>query len=226
MRFIVFDECLIGEGMHHYLKNEVEMLLEFIETVNRMRGAIGEKEVMVFCISNKTSFVNPHFAYWHILPFEGRWKWAPGKKGLVLVENYKNRAFSDAKRKTKMGRLVDGTDYGAYLIDNEAWFDDDAFISTKIPVGAKAIHNLKYHGDVYGVWWTQGIGIHISRKYDPQVKTWAVEEDHEEGMNLIARRGVANQIMEYYTIGACTFEDAEIKGMAVDIMQRYAGLKR
>ena len=79
----VFDEFIETKKGRNYLQNEVEMFLDLIETVNRLR--IDRPEVRVYLLANKVTFVNPYFTYFNIKPFTGRFK--KYKNGLIVVEN-------------------------------------------------------------------------------------------------------------------------------------------
>ena len=58
---IVFDEFIIDKGAYHYLPNEVEKMLDIIETIGRLR------DVRVFFLGNSITFSNPYFNYFDIL---------------------------------------------------------------------------------------------------------------------------------------------------------------
>ena len=225
---IVFDEALLGPGVHHYLNNEVEIMLELIETVNRTRGFEGKREVRVFCLANKTTMVNPHFAYWGITDMSKRYTWAPGKKGLVLVENYDNESFKEKKRETKMGKLIAGTDYGNYSIENEVWFDDDSFIDTP-PAGfrRKCMENIAIGGKLYGLWTCDNGYWYMMHKTDVSRPTLTCSEgDHKEGTFYMGSMGVASYMKSRYELGGLFFEDVQIKSAAIEIMQRFGSLRR
>lgn len=226
---IIFDEALLGPGVHHYLPDEVSILLELIETINRLRtGEDGRKEVRVFCLANKVSYVNPHFAFWHICETPQRFTWAPGKKGLVLVENYKNELFAETKRKTRMGQLIDGTDYGAYSIDNEAWFDDDAFIEPR-PPKVECMFNIRIMNRMLGAWMLKDDPrVWFSAKTDPTKTTYAgSKEDHgKDTMLLSTSSTVPKALKKLYETGELRFEDTAVKALVIDVMQRYATLKK
>ena len=221
---IIFDEALLAKGAHRYLKDEVETLLELIETVNRMRGAKGLPEVRTVCIGNKTSFMNPHFEYWGILPFAERFRWAPGKKGLVLVENYNNEEFKELKRATRMGRLVDGTRYGDYSIDNQAWYDDDAFIEAK-PSNAVCQYILRYKGHDIGVWTTTEM-VFMSRRCP--VGTWIIacsRDDVSSETRDTMYPTLARTLVSVFQRGDMRFEDAVVKGVSFEVMQKWGSMK-
>lgn len=220
---IVFDECFLKpHGSHRYLNDEVEMFLELMETVNRLR-LDGRREVRAVLIGNKTSYLNPWFAYYGIKPFDGRFRWAPGKKGLVLVENYTNAKFSEIKRHTKFGRLIDGTKYGDYVIENEAWFDDgDAFI-TKKPNKCQPILTITYHGKRYGVW-SDSETVYIGESFVSNVNLAGSIDDMTEEIQISFV--TLRKLKSNYENGSLRFRDVNTKFEILDMLQRYASLKR
>lgn len=220
---MIFDECFLKpHGSHHYLTDEVECFLELMETVNRLR-LDGRKEVRAVLLGNKTSYLNPWYAYYGIKPFTGRFAWAPGKKGLVLVENYTNGEFADLKKETRFGRLIDGTRYGDYAIENEAWYDDgDSFICKK-PKNANPVLVMVYHGKRYTLW-HNGDEYYIG-EYARVDRTCALTtDDMSDGVRYSDR--TLKALRTIYEGGRLWFRDANVKFEILDALQHYASLKR
>ena len=65
VKTIIFDEFIIEEGQKkYYLKNEVFIFLNLIETISRLR------DVRVFMLANSASSTNPYFLYFDLtLPY-------------------------------------------------------------------------------------------------------------------------------------------------------------
>ena len=202
-----------------YLKNEVERFLELYSTVNRLRtGEDGRKEVRVVMIANKVSFVNPYFTYWNILPFTKRFK--TFKNGLLVVENYDNVLFKETMKQTKFGQLVEGTRYGNYAIDNEAWVDDSAFLVNKIPPSAGYKCVIRYRDIKMGLYFN-GISVYIMRqcldsgmKYAPQF------ECKDDEMPLIPSRYPMKLIKDSFNLGFLFFEDNVLKDTIYTLIQQ------
>ena len=71
VKTIVFDEYMLdNSGTYRYLKNEVTMMLDFIETIGRLR------DIQVIFLGNNTSFYgNPYTAYFDLeLPYNSEFK--------------------------------------------------------------------------------------------------------------------------------------------------------
>lgn len=141
---IVFDEFLIDKGSLRYIKCEVELMLEFIETVFRSR----DDNNRVYFIGNAISIVNPYFTYFKIKPDLEK-EYTMNKD--IVIHLYKNAEFIENKKKTRFGRLIDKTEYGAYAIDNKFLRDNYSFIKER-PKSLSYSFCIVYEGAEYGVW--------------------------------------------------------------------------
>ena len=138
---IMYDEFLIDNATYHYLPDEPEKLLDFIETVGRLR------DIQVFCLGNNISLVNPYFDYFNIsLPYNSDIK--TFKNGLILINYIKNEAYRKVKKESKFGTLIDGTKYGEYAIDNQSLKDNNNFIKKKNPK-SKFFFNIIINSSFY-----------------------------------------------------------------------------
>lgn len=217
---IIFDEFLEEETRTSaYLKDEVNTFLGLYETVNRLR-LMGEKQVRVFFLANKSSFVNPYFSFWHITPFEKRFK--KFKDGLIVVENYLNEDFKKLKNETPFGKLVKGTDFGKFAIDNIAWHDDYAFVKKRSP---KAKHrcNIRYNGTTIGIWLDED-GIYCSFDNNQEAPTFALRYETKENEYLLTKKGYPMEnLMTAYEYNALRFESITIKQYIYELMQSVTG---
>ena len=150
---IIFDEFLLANGTYHYLQDEVIQFLDVIETIARTR------KIRVLLLGNAISVTNPYFDFFKItLPYNSEFK--TFKDGLILVNYIKNEEYRQMKKSTAFGRLIDGTDYGKYAIDNEFLLDNNNFIHKKTP-NAKFNFKLKINNQVYGVWTDYNLRIYV-----------------------------------------------------------------
>lgn len=140
---IFFDEFLIDKGAYHYLPGEVEVFLDLIDTVFR-----GREDVRVFCLANTITQVNPYFNYFHIIPPDGA---GIACKGDVLCEVVADHEYMEQKSKSRFGRLIDGTAYGAYNISAGFRQDDDTFIEKRTGK-CSYLYTLIYKEQQIGVW--------------------------------------------------------------------------
>ena len=107
---IIFDEFLLDTGgTYRYLKHEVTMLLDVIETVGRLR------DIQVLFLGNALSIVNPYFSYFNLdLPYNGEFR--SFKNGSIVVNYIKNLKYREAKKQSKFGKLIEGMDVATKIV--------------------------------------------------------------------------------------------------------------
>ena len=160
VKTIIFDEFIIDKGCYHYLQNEVEQLLDIIETIARLR------DIRVLFLGNAISITNPYFNYFNItLPYNKDIKLF--KDNLILVNYIRNDKYREVKKTTRFGKLVDGTPYGKYAIDNEFLRDSKSFIQKKTP-NCKFYFKVFYKKCYFGIWidYKEQL-MFVSYYYDP-----------------------------------------------------------
>ena len=146
VKWIIFDEYIITKTTYNrYLKNEMTLLLDLIETVGRARS------IRVLLMANSVSFVNPLFSFFDIVPKEGQ-RFSKYKDGLICVEQFTSHVFMEEKKKTPFGRLIEGTNYSKYAIENEVLEDTNDFIKEREGAKYKFLACFKYEDFKIGVW--------------------------------------------------------------------------
>ena len=146
VNWIIFDEYIITKTTYNrYLKNEMTLLLDLIETVGRNRN------IRVLIMANSVSFVNPLFSFFDIIPKEGE-RFTKYKDGLICVEQFTSHEFMEEKKKTPFGRLIEGTNYSKYAIENEVLEDTNDFIKEREGAKYKFLACFKYEDFKIGVW--------------------------------------------------------------------------
>ena len=159
VKYIIFDEFIIENNSQHYIKNEVESFLSFVETVARLRN------IKIFMLGNAASVTNPYFLYFNIsLPYNSDIK--KFKDGLIVLQYMKNLEYREYKKKTAFGKLIEDTDFSKYIIDNE--FNENRnkdFIDKKTGT-SRFTFSFVYNNTTYGVWFDYSIGkIFVSYDY-------------------------------------------------------------
>lgn len=215
---IIFDEFIIDKGNYHYLQNEVIQFLDVIETVARLRN------IRIIMLGNAISITNPYFTFFDLsLPYNTDIKLF--KEGLIAVQYVKNIKYREVKKQTRFGKLIDGTEYGKYAIDNEFLRDSKSFIKKKSK-GSKFYFILVINNKHYGVWsnYTEGI-IYISNDYDPNcpVMFSINPDDHNENTLLIRCRTSPffKSIIEHYRLARLCFENQQIKNNVMNYISKY-----
>ena len=213
---IMYDEFLIDNATYHYLPDEPEKLLDFIETVGRLR------DIQVFCLGNNISLVNPYFDYFNIsLPYNSDIK--TFKNGLILINYIKNEAYRKVKKESKFGTLIDGTKYGEYAIDNQSLKDNNNFIKKKNPK-SKFFFNIIINNHTYGVWMDYNSNeMYISKMYNvnhPVTITFNYK-DHTENTIMLKSKSVFFQnLVKHYMNANLYFDNLQIKSDITTLIHR------
>ena len=207
VKTIIFDEFIIDKGCYHYLQNEVTQLLDIIETIGRLR------DIRVIFLGNAISITNPYFTYFDLsLPYKSDIK--TFKDGLIVVNYIKNEEYRAVKKASRFGKLIEGTEYGKYAIDNEFLRDSKSFISKK-PKTSKFYFILVINGKTYGIWNDYKDGMmYISEDYS---------DDHNEQTLLIRTRTSPffKSIIEHYRLAKLCFENQKVKNNVMNILVKY-----
>lgn len=215
---IVFDEYLLWQGgLYRYLKNEVTMLLDLMETTFRLKNG------RVIMLGNAINvYASPYFAYWNLdLPYGTEFK--SYKDGAILVQYARNDEYRKAKKQSKFGKLIDGTDYGRYAIDNQDLSLNHMFIA-KRPERACFYALLIINGHNIGLWNGRDGYLYLSDKFDPNtVNKFAFDyNDHTESTIFTSARQnpYLNACVESYKHGCIRFESEKVKANAISILNK------
>ena len=218
VKYIIFDEFLIEDGKKYYLPNEVESFLGLIESIARTR------DVKVFLLGNATTRANPYFMYFDITdPYGTDIKTL--KDGLILVQYMKNDKYREFKKQTKFGKLVDGTEYSSYAIDNEFRQDNKTFIMHKTG-NARCNCVLIYKDISMGVWFDYNEGkIFISENITSNTPVFAcTTSDHLPNTMLLTAvkdYTVIKLLIKNYKLGNVYYESLKLKSVFKEIMRLF-----
>lgn len=215
---IIYDEFLINQGTsYRYLSDEVTQFLELIESIGRLR------DLRIFLLGNATTITNPYFAYFDLtLPYGSEFKMF--KNGLICVNYIKNPEYRKAKRESRFGKLIDGTDYGDYAIDNKFLFDNDSFIAKKTPI-SKFWAVLIIDGVTIGIWRDFKTGsIYLSSQYDPNtaLKFACTIKDHKTNTIFMYYRKnpYVKLILDSFNMASLYFENQIIKNQVMRLINK------
>lgn len=206
---LIFDEILLGRGTsYHYLKNEPVLFLELLESIFRLRNG------RCLLLSNAISVANPYFDYFGIKLNKDK-NFERYKDGLICLEQVENQEFTETKRKSVIGRLIDGTAYGDYAINNKMLEDNGAFIAWK-PSGSKIVGTIVLEGKKLGLWSDYRSGcLYICGVFNPNCKSVIAfsNDDHNENTHLLVKRneGLLESLRTAYVYSCLYFENESIK---------------
>ena len=217
--FIIYDEFMLKEGStQHYLRNEPEIILDLIETIGRLR------DIRIYCLGNAISSTCPLMAYFDVtLPYNTDIK--TFKDGTIAIEYIRNEKYREVKKASRFGKLIDGTRYGKYAIDNEFLTDSKSFIKKK-DKSAKFYFILYANGRPYGIWRDfKNQLMYISKDIDPNcpIKFAIHEEDHNESTMYATVRSNFwfKQIISHYRMARLCFESQTVKNLFMQELSKY-----
>ena len=212
---IVFDEFILDKGNYHYLQDEVTAFLEFYETVARSRP------VRVLFLSNALTITNPYFLYFNIkIPYGS----TISCKNDILIELVQDKEFIEMKKETRFAKIIEGTAYADYAIDNNFLRDTKTFVEKKSGT-CNYVFSFAYKGEVYGVWRSFSQGkIWVSLDYDKTyAKTYALtKEDHTPNTLLLSSLNKSHNFkmfIEQYKMGNVYFESQNIKNICYEVVK-------
>ena len=213
VKYIIFDEFIIDKGCYHYLPNEVETLLDLIETIARLRN------IKVFFLGNAISITNPYFTYFKLsLPYNSEFK--SFKNGLIVVNYIKNEEYRKVKHESDFGKLIEGTNYSKYAIDNEMLRDSKSFLGKKTQ-NSKHFFNFTYNNQEYGVWRDYDLQtMYICRDTDPSclINLAITIDDHNPSTVYIKRSDYVKAIINYFRVSKLYFENQTVKNNCMEFI--------
>ena len=180
------------------------------------------QDVRCFLLGNSVTTNNPYFSYFDLqLPYNNDVK--TYRDGLILVQYMNNKEYREAKQLTRFGRLIAGTDYERYAVNNEFSNNNSKFIAKKTG-NAKFSFTLIYNNEYYGVW-TDHIEnkFYISSDYYENGFTYACTlKDHKPDtifIKLAKRSFQFKLLIAAFQSGLVYYENKKIRDTAIDIFK-------
>lgn len=222
---IIFDEFLIIGNTYKYLNDEVVLLLELVETIFRDRenDPTAIKPRGVYLLGNNVTIANPYFLYFNIKPFKQRF-YVDKERGIV-VEQYTNKAFVEAKKQSSIGKLTAGTTYAEYSIENKSYLDNDRFIAKK-PNKCTFNCAIDYKGKTYGFWLDYKNGnMYVNYQFDPDsLNRYSLTKD-DHTINTFLVKNLNNtyikNIVWLFRAGCMYFDNQQIKSQVYELLSYF-----
>lgn len=176
---ILFDEFIIDTGLLRYLPDEVVTFNEMYSTIARLR------DVPVLFLSNAITFTNPYFLFFNLSLQQGQ---KLVKKGDILLELVDSPVYTSEASNTRFGRIIAGTDYGKYALENTFLRDTDTFIEQMKTPGVY-IMTLRFDKVSFGVYSVSGENLwYISEKVDQTSKrVISIDKDSHDIDSTLSR---------------------------------------
>ena len=211
---IIFDEFIIDKGYLRYLPNEVTSFLDFYETVARMR-----ENVIAMCLSNSISVINPYFLYFDLsLPYGKN----VFKRNDILLELVANQEFIEAKKQTRFGKLIEGTQYADYAIENKFLRDNNQFIKKRGPK-SWPYFNFVWNGEEFGVWADSKGDLYVTEDVTKDVRSYTIsKEDHREGLTFTNFRQsyYYRNLAQAFSMGTLYFVNQNCKKSTMEMFSK------
>lgn len=214
---IVYDEFIREKDNSGYLPNEVEALLNFMDTVFRNRN-----NVRCVCLSNAVTIVNPYFLYFNIIPDTDK---RFNAYQSIVVEIPDSTDFTNKRKQTKFGQLIANTDYGDMSLDNEFVNDVDTFISKRTPE-SRFQFTVIYKGMTMGIWVDVEAGLmYLSQDHDPSARfVYAMtSEDLKENTMLMSTwrsNYHLKKLVSAFTRGFLRFDSQVIRTIGYEMFKK------
>lgn len=213
---IIFDEFLIEDnGYARYLKNEVKQFLNFYMSIDRYRGCV------VFFLANSVSMINPYTLYFDLqLPYGSNIV----RRGDLLLQLVQDDDYIRERKQTRFGKMIAGTEFEEYAIENKFTQDSKTFICKKSEK-AQYYFTFLYNGDKYGVWIDYRAGkMFVSPDVDPSCKLIysLTVDDHSPNtllLNQLGRSPFFKTFIDNYKMGNVYFENQKTKNICYEVIK-------
>lgn len=214
-----FDEFIAEKGPGGYIRDEVRKFLNLYETVARMR------DVPIYFLANALTAYNPYFEFFNVtLPYNKTYS----KKGDIYIEVTESKKYRKAKKESRFGKIIEGTEFAEFAIDNKFYLDSTAFVCRKT-ANCKPYHTIYYQGSAYGLWWdVRECRMFLSRDTDPSCKfsSALTAEDHSPN-RFYYKNGKSVpwlfQMIKAYENGYLFFETQAVKSKGMEIIKFIRG---
>lgn len=221
---IMFDEFIVDKSVSmRYIPNEVDVALDFYETVARTRN-----NVRMYFLANNITKVNPYFSYFNAKINEGE-RFTLLRDGEMVIEYNTDDIFIEMKKQTKFGKLIRNTKYSDYAIENKSLRDSNTFVEQMSLKHCDEYFSVEYKNKKYMIWGDVVKDLlYITDKPTKTVKSFSVlASDHNDNTflnNKYIGNSCFNNLIRYFQFGKVRFKTIEIK-IAIYEMLKDLGVK-
>lgn len=215
---IIYDEFLLEKSSKQsYMQDEPKALLNFMDTVIRNRD-----NARCICMSNAVSIVNPYFLYFDLIPNLDR---RYNAYESIVVEIPNSVDFTSERKKTKFGKLIDGTDYGAFSLGNEFVNDSSVFIEKRDKESVYQF-SVVYKGMTMGVWVNSDKGVmFLCHEHDPSSKkVFALTTDDLDENTLLMMNWKQNyylsRMVNAFLNGYLRFDNQVLRNVSYEMFKK------
>ena len=210
--FVAFDEFIPKIGVP-YLKDDVVLFLDLYYTISR-----GNDIRALLCANNVTAY-SPYYTYFNVhLPPPGEIL----KVGEFAIENAKNDAFKAKVSSTRFGKLINGTNYYDYAVDNKNFDDADTNVVPR-PNRAKCVASVRCGLDTLYLWSCRPASIWVSDRGGGGIEQWVLDGEASGTERKIDFTGsyALRIIKTHYRYGTIFFESAKAKSLFYSFFSKF-----
>lgn len=209
---IIFDEFIPLPGIR-YLKNEAERFLELYFTISRGR------DVRAFFLANNVTSVCPYYSYFNVKPSE---KEEFTVFDDLVIQNARTEAFKIQMRNTRFGRLISGTHYADYAIENDSLSDTSFFVGP-MPRHHNHVFTIKTQYGNFNGFICSPQQLYIKKAAGDQEHAYVFDPQLHDENTMLDYRGkyVVNVIKRYFALGLLSFEDVRTKSEFLAAIDRF-----
>ena len=214
---IIFDEFIKEKDMSHYLPNEVNAFLNLLDTIVRNRDNWN-----VFMLGNAVTLANPYFLYFNLFPKKDQEIYRSGE---ILVNIPKAEKFINERKNTKMGRVMQDTEYENFALYNEWKEDGEAFIEKRTPQ-SKYYGTILVNGIDMGIWYDKYKKVlYLSKKANNKHSLYIVtkRDDFSEGKILVTNHKnhyITNKLVLAYKNNQLRFDDIYCRSLGYEMLKQ------
>lgn len=215
---ILYDEFLLEKSSKQsYMQEEPKALLNFMDTVIRNRD-----NARCICMANAVSVVNPFFLYFNYIPNINK-RYNAYEDAVIEIPDSVD--FSEERKKTRFGRLISKTDYGAFSLGNEFVNDSQVFIEKRTKE-SKFSFAVIYKGMTMGLWVDADAGLlFLSNDYDPSSKYMFALSTDDLSENVMMLTGWKNnyylkKMVHAFMSGYLRFDNQILRNIGYEMFKK------
>lgn len=213
VKILVFDEFM-AENNSRYLPNEVEKFVNLLDSVFRLRKGV------VYMLGNSVSIASPYLEWLGVKGDIFHNRFIKGEN--YVIENCDYEEFRSVKRMSDVGKIIVGTKYGDYAIDNKFLLDDLTDVKPMTSNMKKEdMYNLRLNGRLICVSWSNGL-IYFSVGKDSTYLTYTFypKDAKDYGCLLLPKKsGHMREILDAFLQDRCLYDTLSVKNEIVKVIR-------
>lgn len=214
---IIFDEFIIETGSPvQYLKNEYEVFINFMSTVDRYQD-----KTRVLMLSNAVSIMNPYFTEFDIAPDQEN-EFVHRRNGYVLAHFPDSADFQKSIYETEFGKFIQGSDYAKYAVGNEFEDANDSLLALKDP-DARYLFTLEVKRTLISIWYNVFAGEYYAQRAQPKeplVMTMDVKRISEDRTLILPNDKPLQSLRTAFRNARLSFDAPSTRNLFTEVFKR------